>query len=127
VRLTKSPGAVAALGASGIDQHGGKVFSETNRQHQFTQAPIRAELVGSNSCEADGLIGRGYAPALDLCRQLVAAGYDPARPLEAYRGDMLCLRVRSIGEGANLEIIGFRQRRKPDAASPVAPNVSGAS
>jgi hypothetical protein len=73
---------------------------------------------------------RAYAPVLVICRVLVAAGCDPATPLEAYRGDMLCLRVRSIGEGANLEIngdgVGFRQRRKPDAASPIGRNVSGA-
>ena len=25
-------------------------------------------------------------------------------PLDAYRGDVLCLRVRSIGEGARLEV-----------------------
>jgi hypothetical protein len=41
---------------------------------------------------------------LDLCRALVEAGYDPTTPLEAYRGDMLCLRVRSIGEAADLRI-----------------------
>ena len=37
-----------------------------------------------------------------MCRKLVDAGYDPARPLYAYRGDTLCLKVRSIGEGARL-------------------------
>jgi hypothetical protein len=46
----------------------------------------------------------GRAPVLELCRKLVRAGYDPGRPLEVYRGDVLCLRVRSIGEGAKLFI-----------------------
>jgi hypothetical protein len=32
------------------------------------------------------------------------AGHDPATPLEAYRGSTLCLRVRSIGEGAALTV-----------------------
>jgi hypothetical protein len=39
---------------------------------------------------------------LALCRKLIAAGFDPSRPLCAYRGAVLCLRVRSIGEGAQL-------------------------
>jgi hypothetical protein len=75
----KSPGAVAALGASKSDPLGGKVFSQANRQNRFAQASIRAELIGSNSCEADGLVACGCAPVLDLCRKLlVAAGCDPA-------------------------------------------------
>ena len=41
----------------------------------------------------------GYAPVLDLCRELLAAGFNPASPLEAWRRETLCLRVRSIGEG----------------------------
>ena len=77
-------------------------------------APIRAELTGSNLCSALVLTTRAPAPVLALCRQLVAAGHDPALPLEAYRGVTLCLRVRSIGEAARLEIngegTGFRRR-----------------
>jgi len=46
------------------------------------------------------------APVLELCRALVAAGHDPASRLDAYRGDVLCLQVRSIGEAARLEING---------------------
>ena len=76
---TKSPGAVAALGASVSDQLGRQVIAETNRQERFTQAPIRAALVGSKRCEAEGIIARGYAPVLDLCRALITAGYDPKR------------------------------------------------
>jgi hypothetical protein len=50
----------------------------------------------------DGIGGEGRAAA--LCRALVAAGQDPNRPLHAYRGDVLCLRLRSIGEGARLTV-----------------------
>jgi hypothetical protein len=96
---TNSPGAVAALGASKNDPLGGKVFSETNRQKR---------LLGSSGCEAGGLIARAYAPVLDLCRELVAAGYDPASPLEAWRGNTLCLRIRSIGDGARLTVADDR-------------------
>ena len=54
---------------------------------------------------------------------MVDAGHDPATPLEAWRNDVLCLRVRSIGEAAGLELngegTGFRPIRKPDAAPPI--------
>jgi hypothetical protein len=66
--------------------------------------PIRATLIGSNRCEALGVTRRGSAPVLTLCRVLVAAGHDPRRPLHAYRGDVLALKVRSIGEGAKFTV-----------------------
>jgi hypothetical protein len=65
---------------------------------------LRAELSGSTICSAAGHVAIGYAPVFQLCRQLIAAGYDPAMPIEAWRGPTLCLRVRSIGEAAALEI-----------------------
>jgi hypothetical protein len=68
-----------------------------------TQA-LRAEIVGSNQAEANGVTARGHAPVLALCRALIEAGYDPDTPLEAYRGNTLCLRVRSIGEGGRLTV-----------------------
>ena len=79
-------------------------------------APIRAELSGSDCASACGVAVRGGSPVIALCRQLVAAGYDPRTPLEAYRGKTLCLHVRSIGEAAGLEIathgVGFRKRHR---------------
>jgi len=66
--------------------------------------PIRAELVGDSKALACGFVISAKSPLLALCRKLVDAGYDPATALEAYRGDMLCLKVRSIGEAARLEI-----------------------
>lgn len=65
---------------------------------------IRAELSGSDRCSAEGITASAPSPVLAICRKLVEAGFDPATPLEAYRGDVLALRVRSIGEGARLEI-----------------------
>jgi hypothetical protein len=65
---------------------------------------IRAELIGSNACSALGITARGHAPLLALCQLLIEAGHDPNRPLLAYRGDTLCLRVRSIVEGAALAV-----------------------
>jgi hypothetical protein len=64
---------------------------------------IRAEISG-NTCSALGVTARGSAPILALCRKLIEAGHDPATPLDAYRGDTLCLKVRSIGEGARLRV-----------------------
>jgi ribosomal protein L19 len=63
---------------------------------------------------------------LDLCRALVAAGHDPATPLRAYRGAVLCLMVRSIGEAAKLRAssrgVGFERLAPPTVseASPIA-------
>jgi hypothetical protein len=83
--------------------------------------PIRAALIGSDRCEAEGISVCAAAPVLAMCRKLVAAGHDQRRPLHAYRGNVLALRVRSIGEGAELAIagdgVGFRRRKEPAAAS----------
>ena len=59
---------------------------------------------------------------------MVDAGHDPGLSLEAWRNHTLCLRVRSIGEAAGLELngdgTGFRPIRKPDAAPPIDLNAS---
>ena len=105
---TRSPGAGQAHGASASDHRGRQVIAENNRQQIFVQAPIRAALIGSDRCEAAGLSTRGYAPVFQLCRELVAAGFNPACSLEAWRGETLCLRVRSIGEGSRLTVADDR-------------------
>jgi hypothetical protein len=73
------------------------------RKNNFP-TPIRATLLGSNRCEALGFTGRGHSPVFALCRALVAAGHDPRRSLHAYRGEVLALKVPSIGEGARLTV-----------------------
>jgi hypothetical protein len=65
---------------------------------------IHAELAWDDHATACGIVARGSSPVLKLCRLLVDAGHDPGLPLEAWRNGVLCLRVRSIGEGAGLEI-----------------------
>jgi hypothetical protein len=72
---------------------------------------IRAELIGSDRCCAVGIVAHGTAPVLALCRALVTAGQDPNRPLHAYRSDVLCLCVRSVGEGARLTVEDDRHGR----------------
>ena len=86
--------------ASETDGLGQLIVSRINHQ----QAPIHATLIGSKGCEAEGIVTCGYAPVLDLCRALIRAGHDPKRALHAYRGEVLALAVRSIGEGAQLTI-----------------------
>jgi hypothetical protein len=66
--------------------------------------PIFAELHGSTICEAPGHVVRGHAPVLVMCRKLLAAGIDPDTAMEVYRGATLALRVRTIGEGAQLTV-----------------------
>jgi hypothetical protein len=86
-------------------------------------AAIRAELIADDSCSALGMRVRGFAPVLALCRLLVEAGHDPATSLEAWRGDVPCLRIRSLGAAAALRIgthgVGFENLSECTAASPV--------
>jgi hypothetical protein len=95
-------------------------FTPTSSRPQF----IRATLHGHDIAAACGFTARSPSPVLDLCRKFLAAGV-PDQPLHAYRGDVLCVIVRSTGEGARLEVaegIGFRQYRKASPASLAAPN-----
>ena len=68
------------------------------------QAAIRAELRGSDEATALGITARWPSPVLALCRKLIEGGCDPERPMDVYRGDTVCLHVRSIGEAAGLEV-----------------------
>ena len=85
--------------------------NDKNLSNASIQTTIRAELIGSDRCFALGMNVRSTAPVLALCRRLVEAGHDPATPLEAWRGSTLCLRVRSIGEGARLTVEDDRRGR----------------
>src|SRR5262249_58134740 len=92
-----------ARGVPELTQPGGTVIRGNSLPTTKAQAII-AELVGSNASTAAGITVVDHAPVLALCRALVTAGQDPNRPLHAYRGDVLCLRLRSIGEGARLTV-----------------------
>jgi hypothetical protein len=97
----------------------------------FCSNAIAAELRGDDVCVAFGVVARSSTPVLNLCRQLVAAGHDPTQPLEAWRDDTLCLRVRSIGEAAAFEIDshgrGFRPLHNGGWARPMRQNGRGAA
>jgi hypothetical protein len=89
-----------------------------------TQTVIRAELIGSDRCSALGMTARSTTPVLALCRLLVEAGRDPATPLELWRGSTLCVRIRRIGEAAQLEPsprgAGFVRRSGVRGRPPIA-------
>ena len=99
------------------------VASRTPKANNQQDCCIVAELIGDNECRAAGLVVRSTTPVLAMCRQLIAAGIDPATPLECNRGATLAITVASIGQGAGLEInghgTGFRARAEGGAASPI--------
>jgi hypothetical protein len=69
-------------------------------------------LVGDTATAAGTRItATGAAPVLALCRKLVERGFDPATPLEAYRGRHVCLRVSSLAAGAGLDVTTNRTGR----------------
>ncbi len=44
-------------------------------------------------------------PIFDYCRKLMEEGVvDPKEPLEAYRGEVMCIKIRSIEEGSLMYI-----------------------
>ena len=80
----------------------------SNRQNpspaQPTAFPIHVELIGCDTARAVGIVAEGGSPVLKLCRKLIAAGFDPDHPLEAWRGSTLALTVHCIGEAAELKV-----------------------
>jgi hypothetical protein len=89
------------IGANFCERH-----PPSKAETKSTQGAIRAELTESDTASALGLIAVSFSPVLLLCRKLIEAGHDPDTPLEAWRSDVQCLRIRSIGEAASLEING---------------------
>lgn len=85
--------------------------------------PIRADLINNETCRvrAAGLTACSSSPVLSLCRLLVKHGFDPERPLLVFRGEVLALKIRTLREGAALEVnkdgTGFRPFRGGDAGS----------
>jgi hypothetical protein len=68
---------------------------------------MEAQIFGSSACTVTGstVTGSGYTPVLDACRRLLQAGHPSSASLTAYRGDTLCLHVRSIGQAAQLTVV----------------------
>jgi len=94
--------------------------------------PIRAKLAGA-ICTALGITAKSDSPVLALCQKLIDAGHDPSAPLEVYRGDMLAMRVKSIGQGAQLKVDVapsgrpfFKRDKSRVIAPPIRPNLEAA-
>src|SRR5262245_19067020 len=93
-------------------------ISASYRGNGMTNA-IVAQLSSDTFASALGFTVKSPSPVLALCRKLVESSTcGSSIPLECFRGAILCLKVRSIGEGAALEIDSrprFQRRRPPRA------------
>jgi len=107
-----------ARGAPELTQLGGTVVGRNSLSVENTQA-VCAELIGSDRCSALGMTAHGTTPVLGLCRLLVEAGLDPATPLDVWRGSTLCLRIRRIGEAAQLTIEDNRTEGRGSGAGEI--------
>jgi hypothetical protein len=67
-------------------------------------SPLRANLGGVDQASCEDVSVSSRTPVLALCRALIGAGHDSDASLDAYRGETLCLRVRSLAEGAALTV-----------------------
>jgi hypothetical protein len=98
--------------------------SKRSAQPRRARDPIIAAIIGSDTAVALGITVRSSSPLLCLCRALLAAGADPNRPLHAFRGDVLTLTIRTLADGAQLEVnqhgTGFSARRERRAAPSIA-------
>jgi hypothetical protein len=102
--------------------------SKHSRQPKQVHRPtLRIELIGDDRAVCGAISVKGGFPVLKLCQQLMARGFDPNTALDCYRGEMKCLVVRSIGEGALLSVagdgVGFTVRRHSLADMVTAPPV----
>jgi hypothetical protein len=67
-------------------------------------AEVRIDLIGSDAAAFGDEVLTHRTPIFEWCRRLVARGYDPATPLVAYRVGRAAIRIRAIGEGAELTV-----------------------
>lgn len=107
--------------------------------HLKFEAPLRAELYGSNTATisagtATDITTISTTPVLALCRQLLAAGLDPDAALHVYRQGVLALHIKSIGRAAQLTVEDDRlgkpilrrwRDRSAGAAPPIRKNGGG--
>jgi hypothetical protein len=114
---TKSPGAVAALGAVEIDGPRRCVGSENSLHESFSQAPIFAEIVGSDR-GAKGHTVSTAAPVLAICRSAPPSAVDLiARAIERVRPDLV--RVKPIKERVRAFWAGVKAARDLGASDVV--------
>jgi hypothetical protein len=81
-----------------------RVASEKQNPNPSRAHAVRADLIGSDTCTANGLTARGPAPVLALCRILIQHGHNTDDPMEVYRNGTLSFRVASLREGARFTV-----------------------
>jgi len=83
---------------------------------------IRAQLSSDTIAVSVGIEIKSPSPVLALCRRLLDEGCASSASLQAFRGDTLCLTVRSIGEAAELEVVGgkFSRPQRRSIARPIS-------
>jgi hypothetical protein len=128
--LTKPKG--AALGTRRPSDFGSVAGNRSGNNHGLIEGArgvfkaskaaagaIAAELIGSNTIVCAGQTTISPTPILDLCRELIAEGFDAKASLVAYRDGKLAITIRSIGEAAELRIrgngLGFEKLSCPTA------------
>jgi hypothetical protein len=109
-KAAKATAASAARDLPELDRLGGTINSTAYRSYGKTQVTIRAKLVGSDICTAEGHTAHGAAPILSLCRKLIEADVDPDRPYS----DVLTLIV-AIGVASKGAAPSFLESRLSDA------------
>jgi hypothetical protein len=83
---------------------------------------IVAELIGSDTIVCAGQTTISPTPILDLCRELIAEGFDAKASLIAYRNGVPAVTVTAIGEAARLEINGKGSGFTVGRAPPIRKN-----
>jgi hypothetical protein len=66
---------------------------------------VEAQLADHNRASFGTVEVLARCPSLALARKLVKDGHDPDQPYRLFRGDMLCLTYRSLGEAAGLTVV----------------------
>jgi hypothetical protein len=81
---------------------------------------LRGELRGDDAI-CDGITVKVSSPAIALCRLLLDRGHAAETRLELYRGTMLALIIRSIGEAAELQVTntGFARAQRLQPGLPM--------
>jgi hypothetical protein len=117
---SKSPGAVAALGASEIYELGRHVVSQTSRQPQLTQPPIYATPNSSVHCETGSTVARDHTPCAKLAREQRCANAADAQEFQQIQKFVAACRRQWPGA-----IIVLRPDGAPTGASaPINPKPS---
>jgi hypothetical protein len=59
-----------------------------------------AQLKGPDECIAEGVVVKGHAPAVEMCRKLIQIGIDANRPIYFFRDGEIATKFRTLSWGA---------------------------